>query len=195
MTVISQIIMCYPKHISLVKFVSPTREHIHCITSDMYFLGRGKHITTDICFPGRGTHGIPGKHIPRDMCSPGRGTDITRDMCFPEKGTHRTSDMCGMVREHISIRICVSQVVISVPGVGEHISLGISLLCHSDMCSPVLSEMCFPYKRNSNMCSPTWEACFPGKGTHFTKDVCFPSRGTLITSGISSPSQETKYPW
>ena len=115
-------------------------------------------------FPREGTHGIPGKHIPRDMCSPGRGTDIIRDMCFPEKGTHMTSDMCGMVREHISIRICVSQVVISVPGVGEHISLGISLLCHSDMCSPVLSEMCFPYKRNSDMCSPTWEAdiTFPG---------------------------------
>ena len=139
------------------------------------------------------------------MCSPGRGTHITRDMCFPEKGTHTSSDMCGMVREHISIRICVSQVVISVPRVGEHISLGISLLCHSDMCSPVLSEMCFPYKRNS--VSPTKETVicvllpgkqisrFPGKGTHFTKDVCFPSRGTLITSGVSSPSQETKYPW
>ena len=143
--------MCYPKHISLVKCVSPTREHIHCIT-------------TDICFLGRGTHGIPGKHIPRDMYSLGRGTRITRDMCFPEKGTHITSDMCGMVREHISIRICVSQVIISVPRVGEHISLGISLLCHSDMCSPILSEMCFPYKRNSDMCSPTWEAdiTFPG---------------------------------
>ena len=84
------------------------------------------------------------------MCSPGRGTHITRDICLPEKGTHTSSDMCGMVREHISIRICVSQVVISVPRVGEHISLGISLLCHSDMCSPVLSEMCFPYKRNSD---------------------------------------------
>ena len=86
--------MCYPKHISLVKFVSPTREHIHCITSDMYFLGRGKHITTDICFPGRGTHGIPGKHIPRDMCSPGRER-ISLGICVSQK------------REHIHLVICV----------------------------------------------------------------------------------------
>ena len=74
------------------------------------------HIRSEMCFPYQGTHGIPGKHIPRDMCSTGTGTHITRDMCVPEKGTHITSDMCGMVREHISIRICVSQVVISVPG-------------------------------------------------------------------------------
>ena len=53
------------------------------------------------------------------MCSTGTGTHITRDMCVPEKGTHITSDMCGMVREHISIRISVSQVVISVPGQGN----------------------------------------------------------------------------
>ena len=80
--------------------------------------------------------------------------------------------------------------------VGEHISLGISLLYHSDMCSPILSEMCFPYKKRSDMCSPTWEAriMFPGKGTHSTKDMCFPSRGTLITSGLASPSQETNIP-
>ena len=107
--------MCYPKHISLVKCVSPTREHIHCIT-------------TDICFLGRGTHGIPGKHIPRDMYSLGRGTHITRDMCFPEKGTHITSDMCGMVREHIKKDMCFTSSHLCSQGRGTHITRDITVM-------------------------------------------------------------------
>ena len=57
------------------------------------------------------------------------------------------------VKEHISVRICVSLV-------GEHISLGI--------CVSLMGEHI--------------TICFPAGGTLFTRDMCFLGRGTHITT-------------
>ena len=51
--------------ISLVICVSRVGEHIS-LARDMYFAGRGTHITSDMCSPGRGTH------VTRVMCFAGR---------------------------------------------------------------------------------------------------------------------------
>ena len=60
----------------------------------------GEHIALrDMFFPGRGTH------ITRDMCFPGTGTHITRDMCFLGRGAYITRDMCFLGRGHISLGI------------------------------------------------------------------------------------------
>ena len=58
------LVICIPlhrKHVSPVKFVSPTQE---------------THIPGDICFPTEETH------IPSEMCSPTHETHFTSDMLF-----------------------------------------------------------------------------------------------------------------
>ena len=72
------------EHISPGIFVSYKGE-IH-FTMNMWFSGRGRHITTDVCFPGWGTDIL------------GRGTQITRNMCFSGRETHITRDMCLLER-------------------------------------------------------------------------------------------------
>ena len=86
--------MCYPKHISLVKFVSPTREHIHCITSDMCFLGRG-NISLQIYVSRGGEHMAFLENISPEICVPRVGERISLGICVSRK------------REHIHLVICV----------------------------------------------------------------------------------------
>ena len=82
------------------------------ITSEMFFLSRGMHITRDMCCEHISlvvlcvywvkehislricVSQLLGTHITSDICLLGRGTHITRDMCFLGRRTHITSDMC-----------------------------------------------------------------------------------------------------
>jgi len=135
---------------SLMKCVSPTREHI----------------SLGICVRGNTCHGqesvschgethinvtsqwyvFPGTLIPSELCFPYSGTHITRDMCFPGRETHITRDMRS----------------------GEHISRRNTYHCD------VTTDMCFPYPGThvtSNM-------CFSGRETHiismFFPVICVP---------------------
>ena len=82
------------------------------ITSEMFFLSGGMHITRDMCCEHISlvvlcvywvkehislricVSQLLGTHITSDICLLGRGTHITRDMCFLGRRTHITSDMC-----------------------------------------------------------------------------------------------------
>ena len=88
--------------------------------------------------------------------------------------------MCFLGREHIhlSVGICVSHV-------GEHTSLGICVSLVGEHIIIIITEnMCFPGRGTHitrDMCSLigkhiqciTRDMWFTGRGTHITKDMCF----------------------
>ena len=148
------------------------------ITSEMFFLSRGMHITRDMCCEHISlvvlcvywvkeqillricVSQLLGTHITSDMCSQGSGTNIYSDMCFLGRGTHITRDMCSLGRRtHITSDMCFK-------GRGTYIT--------KDMCSP-------------------------GRGTDITSDTCFQGRehmslviwvsrvGERISLGIRDP--------
>ena len=73
-----------------------------------------KHISVGICFSSRRTH------VSSDMM--GSGRHITRDMCFLGRGNTYNWKICvSLGGEHISLRICVFQLVGNIsPGKTYH---------------------------------------------------------------------------
>ena len=149
---------------SLMKCVSPTREHISlgicvrgntCYGQESLSCHVETHIPSELCFPYPENISLGicvsrvEKHISPGICVQGNTyhaeTPITRDKCSVEHISlwrQMWREMCfPSVQEQISLGICVLQV-------GKHISLRICVLI---ACTQTLFYFCF---RSFRACSP-----------------------------------------